>query len=171
DQFSVARHPLAVLDVADGLPTREGLAVEDGDRRGPSLGHGPLQFGSAHARDLRSGSLAVFFDAGEFVAGSGEVPGGGRSARGGFGEGENQVSAIHLGSGQRTPRSATRLETALQLAVFFGDFHPLREWAAGLRRDGQVPAARIGALLGRGGCGQSGKEYGENVKCLHFRSV
>src|ERR1035437_2075146 len=73
DQFSVARHPLAVLYVADGFPAGEVLPVEDGDRGGPRLGHGALQFWRAYGRDLRPDSFTALFDAAELVAGGGEV--------------------------------------------------------------------------------------------------
>ena len=154
DQLSAPRHPLAVLAVADGLPAGEILAVEDGDRVGPCLGHGALQFGRAYGNNPRPLSFTALFDAIEIVAGGDELPRGGRSAGRGLGERQGQVSVIGLGSGQRPPGSAARLETSFQLAGFFGDFHPLRVRAAGGRRQGQIPAARIeGALLGRGGRG------------------
>src|SRR6185369_16230900 len=170
DQFSVARHPLVVLDVADRFPPGEIFTVEDGYGRTPSLGHGALQFGSPYAGNRGTRSVAAFLDAREFVAGAGKVPGSGRSAGCRFGERENQVAIIDLGCDERAPGSAARLESTVQLALFFGDFHPLRERVTALWRNRQIPAARIRTFLGRGGHCQNGNEYRQNARFLHFRS-
>ncbi len=147
DEFAVAGDPFVVGDVGDGFPAGEVFAVEDGAGFGPGLGHGAVKLGGADG-----GEGGAVFGAAFFVAGVGVGGGGGEFPGEGGSEGEGEFGTVDFRAEDGLPAAAAGLDAALDLAVFFDEFHPLGVGFAGGGGGVEVPAAEEGFhVLRRGG--------------------
>ena len=167
DEFAVAGDPFVVGDVGDGFPAGKVFAVEDGAGFGPGLGHGAVELGGADGGEGGAVFGAAFFEAGEGVGGGGgEFPGEGGS------EGEGELGTFEFCAEDRLPAAAAGLDAALDLAVFFDEFHPLGVGFAGGGGGVEVPAAEEGFDVLGGGCEGEGEGDGkEKFHSFHCIAV
>ena len=83
--------------------------------------------------------------------GGGEFPGEGG------GEGEGEFGTFEFSAEDGLPAAAAGLDTTLDLAVFFHEFHPLGVGLAGGGGGVEVPAAEEGFGVLGGGCEGEGE--------------
>lgn len=166
DEISVARDPLVLVDVADGLPAGEVLAVEERPGSGPMLGHGPIERGRLHAGESRAVGVAAHLRANKFACGArGELPVDGR-IRAGLFDRHDQFARLQVGVCDGVPGAAARLHATFDVTVVIGEFEPLWIRGAGSGSDGEIPAAKEGLCVLRDerGRGESEGEKGREQR-------